>query len=108
VIKNYVGAGDQWLMPVVLATWGPEIRRSEVRGQLGQIVHNTLSQKYPTHKRTGKVAQVVECLSSKYKFPSSNFGTTSPPKKEVFYFYIVVYLVYYNVCQRTFGFNFYF
>jgi hypothetical protein len=80
----------------------------EVRGQLGQIVHNTLSQKYPTHKRTGKVAQVVECLSSKYKFPSSNFGTTSPPKKEVFYFYIVVYLVYYNVCQRTFGFNFYF
>jgi hypothetical protein len=45
VIKNYVGAGDQWLMPVVLATWGPEIRRSEVRGQLGQIVQQITSPK---------------------------------------------------------------
>jgi hypothetical protein len=33
---------------------------------LGQLVHKTLSQKYPTHtkKRTGRVAQVIEHLPS--------------------------------------------
>jgi hypothetical protein len=32
-------------MPVILATWEAEIRRIVVWGQLGQIVHEILSQK---------------------------------------------------------------
>jgi hypothetical protein len=37
-------------MPVILATWEAKIRRIKVRGQPGQIVPETLSQKYPTQK----------------------------------------------------------
>jgi hypothetical protein len=33
-----------------------------VRGQPEQIVHKTLSEKYPIQKRASGVAQVVECL----------------------------------------------
>jgi hypothetical protein len=38
-------------MPVILATQEAEIRRIMVQSQLGQIVHETLSQKYPPQKR---------------------------------------------------------
>jgi hypothetical protein len=38
-----------------------------VRGQTRQIVHETLSQKYPSQKGTGGVAQEVEHLPSKLK-----------------------------------------
>jgi hypothetical protein len=41
----------QWLTPVIPATQEAEIRRIEVQSQLRQIVHETLSQKYPTHKK---------------------------------------------------------
>jgi hypothetical protein len=37
-------------MPAILATWEAEIRRIVVRSQPGQIVHETLSQKYLTQK----------------------------------------------------------
>jgi hypothetical protein len=37
-----------------------------VQNQAGQIVHETLSQKYPI-ERGGTVAQVVECLPIKHK-----------------------------------------
>jgi hypothetical protein len=36
---------DWWPTPVILATQETEIRRIEVRNQLGQIVLKTLSQK---------------------------------------------------------------
>jgi hypothetical protein len=44
------------------ATQEAEIRRIVVQSQLRQIVHKTVSQKYPTQKRAGGVVQVVQCL----------------------------------------------
>jgi hypothetical protein len=46
-------------MPVILATKEVEIRRTAVQSQPGQIVHETLSQKNPSEKRAGGVAQGV-------------------------------------------------
>jgi hypothetical protein len=44
----------QWLTPVILAIQEVEIRKIVVRSQPGQIiVHEFLSQKYPSQKRTG-------------------------------------------------------
>jgi hypothetical protein len=40
-----------------------------------------LSQKYPTQKRAGRVAEVVECLPSKGEVLSSNSSTTKKKKK---------------------------
>jgi hypothetical protein len=47
------------LTPVILAIQEAEIRRISVWSQPGQIVHKTLSQKYPSQKRTGGVTQGV-------------------------------------------------
>jgi hypothetical protein len=44
-------------MAVILATQEAEIRRIKVRSQPGQIVPETLSQKYLTQKGAGGVAQ---------------------------------------------------
>jgi hypothetical protein len=49
-LKNYIIVGQQWLMPIILATQEAEIRRIMVPGQPGQIVHETLSQKNPSQK----------------------------------------------------------
>jgi hypothetical protein len=46
-----------WLTSVILATQEAEIREIEVPSQPGQIVHETLSQKNPSQKRAGGVAQ---------------------------------------------------
>jgi hypothetical protein len=46
-------------MPVILATQEAETRRIMVQSQTGQMVHKTLSQKYPTQKRAGRVAQGI-------------------------------------------------
>jgi hypothetical protein len=46
-LKEYIGAGHQWLAPVLLATQETEIRRTAVPSQPGQKVHETLSQKKP-------------------------------------------------------------
>jgi hypothetical protein len=56
-------AGHRWLTAVILATQKAEIRRIAVQSQTRQIVHNTLSQKNPSQKRVGEVAQGVgpEC-----------------------------------------------
>jgi hypothetical protein len=52
--------GCQWLTPISLATQEAKIRRTEVRSQPRQIVCETLSQKYPSQKRAGGMAQVTE------------------------------------------------
>jgi hypothetical protein len=52
--------GHQWRTPVILATRKAESKEIEVRSQPRQIVHETLSQNYPTQKRAGGVAQMVE------------------------------------------------
>jgi hypothetical protein len=44
-------------MPIILATWEAEIKRTEVQ--------ENLSQKYPTQNRVDGVAQAVEHLPSK-------------------------------------------
>jgi hypothetical protein len=46
-------------MPVIPATLEAEIRRIMVQSQPRQIVHKTLSQKYPTQNRAGGVAQSI-------------------------------------------------
>jgi hypothetical protein len=46
-------------MSVILATQEEEIRRIMVQSQLGQVVHETLSQKTPSQKGAGRVAQGV-------------------------------------------------
>jgi hypothetical protein len=53
-------ARSWWLIPVILATQEAEIRRIKVRGQLRQIVRETLSQKTLHQKnKAGGVAQGV-------------------------------------------------
>jgi hypothetical protein len=49
-----------WLTPVILATQVAEIRRIVVQSQPGQVFHKTLSQKNPSQKRDGRVAQGVD------------------------------------------------
>jgi hypothetical protein len=44
-----------------------EIRRITVQSQPWQIGCEILSQKYPTQKRDGEMAQAVECLPSKHE-----------------------------------------
>jgi hypothetical protein len=46
-------------MPVILATQEAEIRRIMVQSQLGEVGSETLSQKNPSQKRAGGVAQGV-------------------------------------------------
>jgi hypothetical protein len=46
-------------MPTILGAQEAEIRRIAVQSQPGQIVHNTQSQKSPSQKRAGGVAQSV-------------------------------------------------
>jgi hypothetical protein len=46
-------------MPIILATQEAEIRRIGVRSQPRQIICKTLSQKSPSQKRAGGVAQCV-------------------------------------------------
>jgi hypothetical protein len=53
-------AGHWWLTPVMLASWDQElveIRSIKVWSQLGQIVHETLSQKHAAESRADRVAQ---------------------------------------------------
>jgi hypothetical protein len=52
-------SGALWLTPVIPATQEAEIRRTAVQSQPGQIVQETQSQKYPSPKKAGRVAQGV-------------------------------------------------
>jgi hypothetical protein len=65
--------------PVILATPEVEIRKMfVVWKQPEQIVRKTLSWKYPTQKRAGGVAQVVERLTSKHE---TQIQIPVPPKQ---------------------------
>jgi hypothetical protein len=48
--KNVFSAKCQWLTPIILTTQEAEIRRIVVQSQPGEIVPETLSQKYLTQK----------------------------------------------------------
>jgi hypothetical protein len=70
--KMHRTAGHQLLMPVTLANQEADIRRIWFEASPGQIIHETLSRKYPTHKKewkngsSGRVpASHCETLSSK-------------------------------------------
>jgi hypothetical protein len=52
-----------------------------VQSQPRQIVHKTLSQKHPTHKRAGGVTQIAEHLPSNCEALSSS-SSTAKRKKE--------------------------
>jgi hypothetical protein len=58
-LKKEQHTGHCWLKPIILATQEAEIRRIMVQSQPGQIVPETLSQKQPSQKRAGGVAQGV-------------------------------------------------
>jgi hypothetical protein len=62
------------LTPVILAIQETEIRRSNLQSQPGQIVHETLSPKYPPQKG------LVDWI--KVKALSSRPGTKKKKKKE--------------------------
>jgi hypothetical protein len=66
----------QWLTPEILATQEAEIRRTAVRNQSGQIVHENLSQK----KSNTKIG-LVEWL--KVKALSSSPSSQKKKKHEV-------------------------
>jgi hypothetical protein len=82
-------------MPVMLATQETQIRRTVVQSQSGQIICETLSWKYPSHrKRAGTVAQDEGPCSS----PS-----TAKKKKKIYiyiyiYMYIYVYIIHIYIC----------
>jgi hypothetical protein len=48
-------AGNQWLMPVILAIWEEKIRRILAQSQPGQIVYKILSQKKTKLSQKGLV-----------------------------------------------------
>jgi hypothetical protein len=60
-----------WLTPLILAPQEADIRMSTNRSQFGQIVLKTLSQKYLTQNRPGRVARVIATLPSKHEALSS-------------------------------------
>jgi hypothetical protein len=45
--------GQQWFMPVILATWEAKIRRIKAQSQPGQIVQDLISKKH--HHKKGLV-----------------------------------------------------
>jgi hypothetical protein len=50
MIKSSTEARCWWLMLIILATQEADIRRITVLSHPGQIVHETLAQKYSTQK----------------------------------------------------------
>jgi hypothetical protein len=59
------------------------MRRIEVQSQPSQIVGETLSWKYPTQNRVGRMVHMVEqCLPSKCEALSSSPNTSKKKKKK--------------------------
>jgi hypothetical protein len=78
--KKWLQARHWWLTPIILATQEAEIKRLLIRSQPGKIVCETLSQQYPTLKRDGRLAQVVEPLLSR-QFSVQTHSTTKTKKE---------------------------
>jgi hypothetical protein len=57
------------------------IRRIRIWSQSGQIVQDTLSQKYPTQTRGSRMAQVAERLHRKCEALRSNLSTAKKKKE---------------------------
>jgi hypothetical protein len=64
-------------MPIILAILETRLGGSQFEPNPGQMVHETLSQKYPIQNRTGEVAQVIKHLSSKHEALSSNTSNSA-------------------------------
>jgi hypothetical protein len=92
-------ARHQWLTPVILLL-RKQIRRIVVQTQPGQIVCETLSQKYLTQKRAGRVAQ-AECLHSKFETLSSKLRTAK--EKSLYYYFLNHFYIIYSYVYTLFG-----
>jgi hypothetical protein len=75
-------------MPVIVGTRETEIRKIMIQPQ-PQQKSKTLSQKYPTQKRAGGVAQVVDHLPTNM---STEFKPQHCKKKKNIYIYIYIYI----------------
>jgi hypothetical protein len=71
MLYRFHQARCRWLTPVTLATQEAEIRSIMVQSHLGQILHETLFQKYPTQKKADGVALGVVSPKKKKKEISS-------------------------------------
>jgi hypothetical protein len=67
---------DWWLTPVILATKEAEIRRIQFEASPDKYFTRPYLEKHLTHKRTGRVTQVVEHLPSKPEALNSKPNTT--------------------------------
>jgi hypothetical protein len=52
-VKERLGAGHQWLMPVILATQEAKIRRIMIQSQPRKIVLETYLEKKNLHQKRG-------------------------------------------------------
>jgi hypothetical protein len=82
-----------WLSPVILPTQEAAICRTEVQSKPRQIVNKTLSQKNPSQKRAGRVAQGVG--------PDSSPSTKKP--KNLYNYYILIKMFKKRKKNSTFG-----
>jgi hypothetical protein len=73
--------GTSGLTPISLATQEAKIRMTAVPAQPVQIVHESLSRKYPTQSKAGGVAQMIEHLASKCEALSSKTSITKKTLK---------------------------
>jgi hypothetical protein len=75
---------SSWVLvfkPVILATWGAEIRRIMFPSQPRKEFFKILFWKYPIQKRVGRVAYMVECLPTKREVLLSSNPNTTKKKK---------------------------
>jgi hypothetical protein len=64
--KNYASARFLWLIPIILATWlGRDQEDCSSMPAQGNSLRDPILKK--TQKKTGRVAQVAECLPCKHE-----------------------------------------